>query len=177
MLFLEVGGEFFDEKKEEFIELKKQTIKLEHSLISVSKWESKYHLPFLNTEMTNEQTIDYIKCMTISRDVDDKIYDFLLDSNFEAIVKYINDPMSATTINDFRKGSSREIITSEIIYYWMIECNVPLECEKWHLNRLLTLIKVIDLKRAPAKKMSKGEIMARNRALNDARRKANHSKG
>lgn len=178
MLCLEIGGEYFDEHKQEFVYLKPKTIKLEHSLISISKWESKHHVPFLTTEMSDKQMKDYIKCMTISRDIDDKDYEMLSEENIDKIVKYIDDPMTATTFNDSNNAPrSREIITSEIIYYWMIEYRIPVEFEKWHLNRLLALIKVINIKHAPARKMSRGEVMARNRALNEARRKANHSKG
>lgn len=179
MLCIEVGGESFDESKEEFVYLKPQIIKLEHSLISMSKWESQYHIPFLKTDLTPEQLIDYIKCMTISRDVDPKVYDYLSEKNISDIENYIDDSMTATTFNN-RIGttsSNREIITSEIIYYWMVEFRIPLECEKWHLNRLLTLINVINIKNSPQKKMSPQEIMAQNKALNEARRKASHSKG
>lgn len=178
MLSLKIGGEFFDENKQEFIYQKPQIIKLEHSLISISKWESKHHVPFLHTkDLTKEQLLDYIKCMTISRDVDDEVYESLTDEHYKKIEEYINDPMTATTFRENGSGGNREIITSEIIYYWMVDFRIPLECERWHINRLLTLIRVINAKNAPAKKMSKGEIIARNKALNAARRKANNSKG
>lgn len=178
MLQLEIGGEFFDELKQEFIYQKPQVLKLEHSLIAISKWESKYHEPFLHTKkLTNEQLIYYIKCMTISRDVDSKIYNLLTDEHYRQINTYINDPMTATTFVNNSNNRSREIITSEIIYYWMIDYRIPVEFEKWHINRLLTLIRVINAKNSPAKKMSKGEIMARNKALNEQRRKANNSRG
>lgn len=178
MLKLEVGGEFFDERKQEFIYHKPQILKLEHSLISISKWESKYHEPFLHTKkLSNEQLQYYIKCMTVSRDVDPEIYESLTDEHYKQINDYIDDPMTATTIRNNSNTNSREIVTSEIIYYWMVDYRIPVEFEKWHINRLLTLIRVITAKNTPSKKMSKGEIMARNRALNEQRRKANKTRG
>lgn len=178
MLKLEIGGEFFDEHKQEFIYQKPQILKLEHSLIAISKWESKYHEPFLNVEkLSNEQLRYYIECMTVSRDMDPKVYELLTDEHYKQINDYIDDPMTATTIRNNSNNRSREIITSEIIYYWMVDYRIPVEFEKWHINRLLTLIRVITAKNTPAKKMSKGEIMARNRALNEQRRKASNTRG
>lgn len=169
--------EFFDEETQEFFTLKGQTLQLEHSLVSLSKWESKWNKPFLSkTEKTLKETIDYIKCMTITQNVKPYIYDMLTNENILDINKYIDSPMTATTFN-VHNTPSREIVTSEIIYYWMISLNIPLECQKWHLNRLLTLIRVCNLKNAPSKKMSKKEIMSRNAALNAARRKKLNTKG
>lgn len=169
--------EFFNEETQEFFTLKGQTLQLEHSLVSLSKWESKWNKPFLSkNEKTLKETIDYIKCMTITQNVKPYIYDMLTNENILDINKYIDSPMTATTFN-VQNTPSREIITSEIIYYWMISLNIPLECQKWHLNRLLTLIRVCNLKNAPSKKMSKKEIMSRNAALNAARRKKLNTKG
>ena len=159
--------------------LKEQTLQLEHSLLSLSKWESKWCKPFLHRkDLTDEETLDYIKCMTLTRNVDPKIYDHLTEDNVRDIVAYINAPMTATTFSE-DKGSkaSREIVTSELIYYWMIALQIPSEYEKCHLNRLLTLIRVCNIKNAPTKKMSKREIMSRNAALNAARRKQLNTKG
>lgn len=169
--------ELFNELTNEFVRTKSHTIQLEHSLVSLSKWESKWNKPFLSKdEKTIEQTLDYIQCMTITQNIDPMVYRFLTDENIRDINDYIDAPMTATTFSD--KGStSREIITSEIIYYWMISLNIPMECQKWHLNRLLTLIRVCNVKNAPAKKMSRKEIMNRNAALNAARRKKLNSKG
>lgn len=169
--------ELFNELTNEFVRTKAHTIQLEHSLVSLSKWESKWNKPFLSKdEKTIEQTLDYIQCMTITQNIDPMVYRFLTDENIRDINDYIDAPMTATTFSD--KGStSREIITSEIIYYWMISLNIPMECQKWHLNRLLTLIRVCNVKNAPAKKMSRKEIMSRNAALNAARRKKLNSKG
>lgn len=170
--------EMFNEETSEFITYPETVICLEHSLVSLSKWESKWNKPFLNQEAkTNEETLDYIKCMTISQNIKDDVYNRLTNENIQAIKDYIEAPMTATTFNEYNKKISREIITSELIYYWMIACNIPMECQKWHLNRLLTLIRVCSIKNEPPKKMSTNEIMSRNAALNAARRKQLHTKG
>lgn len=172
-------GELFNEETQEFLTCKEQTIQLEHSLVSLSKWESKWHKPFLGKEeKTFEETIDYVRCMTITQNVDPNVYKFLSNDNIKEINDYIGDPMTATTFNEIKGGSkSREIITSEVLYYDMIALNIPFECQKWHLNRLMTLIKVCDIKSQPPKKMSRRELMNRNAALNAARRKQLNSKG
>lgn len=169
--------EMFNEKTSEFVYSKETKISLEHSLVSLSKWESRWNKPFLSkNNKTLEETIDYIRCMTITQNVDPEVYFRLTDENINTINKYIESPMTATTFSD-NGHSSREIITSELIYYWMISLNIPMECQKWHLNRLLTLIRVCNIKNAPAKKMSRREIMNRNAALNAARRKKLNSTG
>ena len=171
--------ELWDERKQEFITTKEQTLQLEHSLVSLSKWESKWCKPFLTKqEKTFEETLDYIKCMTITQNVDPEVYNYLTNENIEEINNYINAPMTATYFSDDKMAkSSREQITAELIYYWMIALNIPFECQKWHLNRLLTLIKVCNIKNQPPKKRSKKEIMSRNAALNAARRKRLNTKG
>lgn len=171
--------ELYDEENNEFINLPEKTICLEHSLVSVSKWESKWKKPFLSKEpKTVEETIDYIKCMTITQNVDDKVYNYLSKKNIEDINKYIDDSMTATTFYDVRKNTGRqENITSELIYFWMISLNIPMECQKWHLNRLLTLIKICNIKNDSGKKMSRSEINSRNAALNAARRKKLNTRG
>lgn len=170
--------ELFNEVTNEFVSTKEHTLQLEHSLVSLSKWESKWNKPFLSKDQkTIEQTLDYIKCMTITQNVNPEVYNFLTDKNIEAINNYIDAPMTATTFPENGNSHSREIVTSELIYYWMISLNIPMECQKWHLNRLLTLIRVCNVKNAPAKKMSKKDIMSRNAALNAARRKKLNSKG
>lgn len=178
-------SESWDELNEEFVYTtvsKEQTFQLEHSLLSLSKWESKWHKSFLyNLErgkLSREETIDYIKCMTLTKNVDPTVYANLTNENIQKINAYISDPMTATTFSENRKGSSsKEIVTSEIIYYWMLSFEIPFECEKWHLNRLLTLIRVCDIKGQTPKKMSKGEIMKRNAALNAARKKQLNTRG
>lgn len=171
--------EEYDEEKEEFIYSKERILELEHSLISISKWESKWCKPFLNkgSERTSKETIDYIRCMTLNKVTED-IYYCLTKDNIEQIKKYIDAPMTATIIpSNNTKGTKRETITSELIYYWMIALNIPFECQKWHLNRLLTLINVCNIKNSPPKKMSKREIMQKNAALNAARKAKMNSGG
>ena len=171
-------GEQYDPVNNLFIETKEQTLVLEHSLVSVSKWEAKWQKPFISKEdKTSEEIIDYIKCMTLTQNVNDYVYNLVDNGIIEEVYKYIDAPMTATTFSKDNSQPSREIITSELIYYWMISLNIPVEFQKWHLNRLLTLIKVCSIKNAPAKKMSKREIMSRNKALNASRRKALNSKG
>ncbi len=170
--------EWFNDATQEFITVKGTTLQLEHSLVSLSKWEAKWNVPFLSKEeKTIEQTLDYIRCMTITQNVNPMVYEQLSEENIEQINKYINTSMTATTFNNLDSKSSREIVTSELIYYWMIALNVPMECQKWHLNRLLTLIRVCNAKNAPPKKMSARDIMSRNSALNAARRKKYNTKG
>lgn len=171
--------EMYDEVNNEFIVIKEQTLRLEHSLVSLSKWESKWHKSFISKEgKTAEETIDYIRCMTITQNVDPKVYLCLTQENIDTVNKYIDDPMTATTINrNGNKKVNRERITSELVYYWMISLGIPVEFQKWHLNRLLTLIEVCSIKNSPPQKMSKQEIMNRNRALNAANRKKFNTKG
>lgn len=171
--------EGWDESKQEFVSYKAQTLQLEHSLIAISKWESKWHKPFLVKEQkTREETLYYIKCMTITQNVDPEVYNRLTQQNIDDINAYIDDPMTATTFSDEQNGKpSREIITSELIDYWMIANNIPVEYRKWHLNRLITLIKICSVKNSPPKKHSKKELLSRNAALNAERRKRLNSKG
>ena len=173
------ANELFDEKTNEFILIEEQTLKLEHSLVSLSKWESKWCKPFLTKqEKTHEETIDYIKCMTLTKNVDPDVYKHLTRDNIKEVMDYISNPMTATTFGKNDKGqNNREIITSELIYYWMIASNIPFECQKWHLNRLITLIRVCSIKNTPPKKRSKREIMSHNAALNAARRQQLNTKG
>lgn len=171
--------EYWDEQKEEFVSKSEQTLQLEHSLVSLSKWESKWCKPFLSKrDKTREEILDYIKCMTITQNVDPDVYNRLTNNNFQEINAYIEAPMTATTFSDDKnKNSSREIITAEIIYYWMIAHNIPPEYQKWHLNRLLTLIKVCNIKSQPPKKMSKRDTLKSNSAINAARRKRLNTRG
>lgn len=171
--------ECFDEASQTFLYTKEQTLQLEHSLLSLSKWEAKWNKAFLNNkEKTDEETIDYIRCMTITKNVDPQIYRCLSPANVSEINDYIGAPMTATTIREMKPpGGGRDVVTSELIYYWMIALNIPFECQKWHLNRLITLIKVCSVKSAPQKKMSKAEIMRQNAALNAARRRKYHTRG
>lgn len=173
--------ELYDEVNNLFIYEKEQTLQLEHSLVSLSKWESKWCKPFLGKEpLTHEETIDYIRCMTITQNVDPEIYGRLTPDNIKAVEKYIDAPMTATWFpqEGKEKGkNSGEVVTNELIYYWMVALGIPFECQKWHLNRLFTLVKVCNVKNKPPKKMSPKEIASRNAALNAARRKKLNSKG
>ena len=171
--------EFWDEVKEEFIHIKAVALQLEHSLVSISKWESKWHKPFLSTkDKTVEEIVDYIRCMTLTQNVNPLSYSFITNDIIEQVCDYIGDPMTATWFSkEDEKSYSREIITAELIYYWMIALGIPFECQKWHLNRLMTLIRVCNIKNAAPKKLSRKEIAKRNAAINAARRKANKSKG
>lgn len=171
--------ELYDEQKEEFINIKAQTLQLEHSLVSVSKWEAKWKKPFLDRqkEFTEEEMMDYIKCMTITQNVDPVVY-YGAMLQVGIINDYINDTMTATWFSeDKRKGSSREKVTSELIYYWMISAQIPMECQKWHLNRLLTLIRVCNVKNTPATPMSKKAMAQQRAALNAQRRQKLNTKG
>lgn len=174
-----LSQEGWDEQKQEFVEPKVQVLQLEHSLVSLSKWESKWCKPFLSkSNKTSEEILDYIKCMTVTQNVKPEVYDHLTRENIDQINAYIEAPMTATTFTDDKTGkNSREIVTSELIYYWMIALQIPPEYQKWHLNRLLTLIRVCNVKNAPPKKMSKRDIMSRNAQLNAARRKQLNTKG
>lgn len=173
------GVEFYDERQNMFVNKKPCTLQLEHSLLSLSKWESKWKKPFLSKEpMTDEETIDYIRCMTVTQNVDPEVYHRLSAENVREVQEYIQDPMTATTFSEGEGGKpNREIITSEIIYYWMIAHNIPIDREKWHLNRLLTLIRVCNIKSAPPKKRKKRDILREQRELNAARRAKTGSRG
>ena len=169
-------NEIWDEKIQEFVSLKEPvTIQLEHSLVSISKWESKWKKAYLSDEeRTHEEIIDYVRCMTVTDNVDPLVYYFLTNKNISEISEYIKDPMTATTftLNKKKPGSSRKRkITAELLYFKMISLGIPIEFENWHLNRLLTLIKVCDIESSPKQKMSKGEILRQNAAINKARRK------
>ena len=171
--------ERWDEVNQEFIYTKEQTLQLEHSLVSLSKWESKWCKPFISKEAkTEEETLDYIKCMTITQNVSPDVYNSIPDNIQNEIKQYIDAPMTATWFNDTKNGKTNsEQTTSEIIYYQMISLGIPFKCEKWHLNRLLTLIKVCTIKSQPSKKMSKKAVMGHNAALNAARKKQLHTRG
>jgi len=174
-----LGPERWDERKEMFVEPEKQILQLEHSLVSISKWESKWCKPFLSKDvMTVEETRDYIRCMTLTQNVDPDVYNYITDENIRQVNQYIEAPMTATWFTEEKNGKkSSEQITNELIYFWMVALNIPFECQKWHFNRLLTLIRVCNIKNQPPKKMNKKELMSRNAALNAARKKQLNTKG
>lgn len=171
--------ELFDESNMEFIYVKRTTLQLEHSLVSVSKWESKWCKPFLGKQArTTEESIDYIRCMTLTQNVDPNAYLAITKANIEQVDKYINQPMTAAIFSDDgNKKISNEFITSETIYHWMISMQIPFECQKWHLNRLIALIRFCEVKNAPPKKMSARDTIARYKAMNEARKKKWGTKG
>jgi len=171
--------EQYDDINNKFITSNKQILQIEHSLVSLSKWESKWGKPFLSKdEKSFEEAIDYIRCMTITQNVSDECYSAIDSEIIKQVRDYIDAPMTATVISKNEKKSfSSKIITAEIIYYWMVAATIPFECQKWHLNRLLTLIDVCNIENAPKKKMSRKELLARNKATNDARRAKLNTKG
>lgn len=173
------GCELFDEARMEFIETKPTRLQLEHSLVSISKWESKWHKPFLSrNQPSREEAVDYVRCMTINRDVDPMVYRCIPDKLLAKVNDYINDPMTATTFSNTPKPTGgSQVITSEVIYYQMTALNIPFECQKWHLNRLLTLIRICSIKNQPPKKMSSKAAGKRYSELNAMRRARTGSKG
>lgn len=167
--------DLFDEVNSEILHVEDTVLKMEHSLVSISKWEEEYHKPFLDKdhEKTRDETLFYIKCMTLNEDVPDHVYHALTNADIAKIEEYIVDNKTATWFNerDNDTGNNKEIVTSELIYYWMIANSIPPEYQLWHLSRLMTLIRICSIKNSPPRKMSEQEIIERNRALNRARRK------
>lgn len=182
MLQIEIPTrEYYDEVQNVFITVKGQTLQLEHSLVSISKWESKWNKPFLSKDKkTVEEFLDYVRCMTLTQNVNPEVYKNIDQRIANKITEYIEAPMSATWFNEVKgapQRPSREVVTSELIYYWMVALQIPFECQKWHFNRLMNLIRICNIKNSPKKKMSRNEIYSRNAALNAARRKMTGSSG
>lgn len=174
--------ELYDRKKREFVQVKGQTLQLEHSLVSLSKWESKWCKSYFSKEQkTYEETIDYIKCMTITQNVDPNVYYAITKENIDDINRYIDSPMTATTFSGSSESKGRlngQRITADLIYYWMVTLNIWKECEKWHLNRLITLIRVCnEMNNRPSKKKNAHQTAKDYAALNAMRRKKFNTKG
>lgn len=175
-------NELFNEQNEEFVKLKhEQVLNLEHSLASIQIWESKWHKSFFGTkEKTYEEIVDYIRCMTLNADVDEKAYLFISDMDLNRITEYLSNPMTATTFSEDEKKNdplTKKTITSELIYYYMITLNIPSEYRFWHINQLITLIRVINIKNTPKKKRSKREILSRYDKLNEERKRRFNTRG
>lgn len=174
--------EYYDEEKNEFHLVKEQKLVLEHSLISISKWESKYFKPFISNEQkTYSEILDYIQCMTITQNVDPLVYKNLTPDNIKDITEYIDSPMSATVFfeetKDKKQTAARKRITSELIYYWMAKFNIPFDiCEKWHFNRLQNLLRICAVESSDSK-MSREETIMSNRELNALRRAKYNTRG
>lgn len=183
MLTLHIGAkELWDEVNEQFIETEAVELILEHSLVSISKWEAKYHKPFLSSEKTAEESLDYIEMMTIGKKPDPIVYRLLSKEQVEQIGKYINDSMTATTFSEVEEKEAAgktnkkgKFVTSEEIYYWMTAQNIPFECQYWHLNRLITLVKICAINNKPKdnkkKKMTSSDLASRRRQMEAARKK------
>lgn len=167
------SGEYYDDVRQEFVTVVGQTVLLEHSLRSLAKWEARWKKPFLSKkEKTRAETIDYVRCMAVTPGVDPSIFETLTSENLAQISQYINNPMTATTFSDRdqNKRPSREIVTAELIYYWMVALQIPFECQDWHLNRLLTLIHVCEIKNQPKKKINQKQAASERTRLNRARK-------
>ncbi len=167
-----------NEKTNEIYTVKEQTIVLEHSLVSISKWESTWCKPFLSSEKKSlEEIRDYVRCMTLTQNVDPLTYFCLTADNFDEINKYINTEQTATTFRKEEQAHKKEIITSELMYFWMINYGIPFECAKWHLSRLIALVRICQIKMQPSKQMGKNAILNQNAKLNAQRRSLLHTKG
>lgn len=177
MLEIEVSAtELWDPVAERFYSVKPVTLVLEHSLVSVSKWEAKWHKSFfLEDGMSNEEILDYIRCMTVNRTVDPLVYRCITNEHLEKVREYIDDSHTATWFSESKdERSKKRIFTTELLYFYMFSYGIPIDCEKWHLNRLLTLLRVCYEETKPKKKMSKSELANHHRAINKARRKKRH---
>lgn len=175
--------ELWDEDAQEFIEIpamEEQELELEHSLVSLARWESKWKVAFLskNNNITEEQSIDYIRCMTLTPNVPDDVYYNIPEDVFNEIIEYINESKTATVLPKRPNGgSNRETVTSELIYYWMIALNVPPEYQYWHLSRLMALLEIVSIKNTPPKKMGKRSLARQYADMNAARRKQYNTRG
>lgn len=171
-------AEEFDDDKQEFRKKETFDLELEHSLVSLSKWEQKYEKPFVSSQKTTEETLDYIRMMILTPDVPPDVLSKLSKENFEQVQDYISAKMTATYFNDRApQQRSRELLTAELIYYWMFSFNIPIECENWHLNRLLTLIRIFNVKNQPAKKTNRKELLKHQAEINRQNRERFGTKG
>lgn len=167
------AAEFFDEAESKFITSEEVSLSLEHSLVSLSAWESKWKKSFLSgKEKSTEETLDYIRCMCLTPDVPPETFSRLTQGNFEVINAYLTSQMTATTFAEMPgQPKNRDVVTSELVYYWMIALQIPVDCETWHFNRLLALIRVVNIKNSPPKKVGRNAMAAQRTAMNEARMK------
>lgn len=172
------GGERWSDRENRFYYPKETTIRLEHSLVSLSKWEAKWEIPFIgNRNLTYEQNCDYVQCMNMTQNVSSEVFEFIPPETLAEIRQYVDKKMTATTISNTTGRKSRETVTSEVIYCWMTELGIPFECQKWHLNRLITFIQVCQIRKAPQKKYRGSDLLRRNYELNELRKKQWGSNG
>lgn len=176
------GEEYYDDSSWTFVRNKETTLQLEHSLVSLAKWESIHNKPFLHTDkLTRQETLDYIRCMTITQNTDPAVYDRIPQTTLDQIRQYMDKRATATTFSRIADGGSGgakpQIVTAEIIYYWMFTFGIPMECQKWHLNRLMDQIKVCSIRSGPGKKMPKHEAARQQRELNAARKRKHGTRG
>lgn len=173
------SAELYDQKNGRFVTIRGRELKFEHSLLSVSKWESKWHKSFFSKDAkTEEETTDYIRCMCLTNDADPNIFKYLDAVSKSKIAEYIADPMTGTKLRKINQKPSREIVTNELIYFWMTSFGIPFDpCEKWHLNRLMILIEIASRKNTPPKKVGKREAAQQRTALNAQRRAKYNTKG
>ena len=181
MLELEIPAkEMYNEDTNEFVYSKPATLRLEHSLVSISKWEAKWKKPFLlkGYVFPREEMVDYVRCMTISQNIDPTVYTLLTRKELEKVNAYIEDELTATKFSNLNSRPNTQVVTSELVYYWMTVHNIPFECQKWHFSRLMTLIQICSIRNNPdSNKMSKQAILAQNRVLNAKRRKNLKTRG
>lgn len=175
------GGRHWDPIMEQFFYTRETVLTLEHSLVSIKKWEERWKVCYLNKhrKKTDAELIDYIRCMTITQNVNPLVYYALSDDNISDVVKYIQDPHTATYYVDFEQEaeSKGELLTAEVLYYYMIKLQIPIEFQKWHLNSLIALLKVFDKKETPPKKLSESEARARHASINERNRALFNTKG
>lgn len=172
-------SDFYDPRTGRFITVRAQELKLEHSLLSISKWESKWHKSYFSKEpKTEQESLDYIRCMCLTGDVDPGVFRALDRKTAKQIADYIADPMTGTHLRKLQQKPSREIVTNELVYYWMTQFGIPFDpCQKWHFNRLMILIEIASRKQTPPKKMGRTEAAQQRAALNAQRRAKYNSRG
>lgn len=180
------GEQLWDEKNEVFVyrgEDVERKLQLEHSLVSIRKWETKWNKAFLSEKtkktLTNEEAVDYIRCMTITQNVNPTVYDRLTSENMAEIEKYMNSPMTAVALTNRPRNNTgpKDVVTSELIYYWMISYGIPIQCEKWHLNSLLALIQVFNMKNSNGPKRNQRQLISDYARINAQRRKEWKTRG